>query len=371
MNRQQVLSRLAERGWPVVYSHGALSVWDRGALRWEEAGWLGDSESVEGLVLDHPGLLLPRWQRYPLWDRFVVRRHARRLRNFVGEAPICYVFHPAFWPYVNSIGAEYVVYHAYDSFDLTDDWNDQLASYQARLAHRANLLIVSAQGMTVSLPPDLRPAARVLPNGADVKRFIAADDSACPADLAAVPHPRIGYAGALNVKIDFELILEVARERPDYHWVFLGVNAMNTTEGTRRLWRRCQDVSNIHYLGSKPHLEVPAYLHHMDVNVMCYRAAGRGWWLRGYPLKLHEQLAVGKPVVSAPLEAVRPFAHVVDLAQSPADWLAALDRAVTAGGVGTLEQRRAVARENTWDKRIDLLESWLFEMLQGSDGRAG
>ena len=37
MNRQQLLSRLAQRGWPVTYSTGALSVWERGSAQWKAA----------------------------------------------------------------------------------------------------------------------------------------------------------------------------------------------------------------------------------------------------------------------------------------------------------------------------------------------
>ncbi len=333
-------------------------------------------EKTEGLLLDRPGRLLPRWPRHSRWDRFVVSRHAKQLKTFAGEPAICYIFHPAFWPYAQGIGAKYVVFHAYDSFDLTDDWNAQLADYHARLARRADLLVVSAQTMAASLPEDVRASARELSNAADVDNFIAAGECECPGDLAAVPGPRIGYAGAINVKIDFELVLEVARNRPDYHWVFLGACTLDEggdprSQEARRLWAACQNTSNIHYLGRKPHSEVPAYLNHMDVNVMCYRTAGEGWWIRGYPLKLHEQLAAGRPVIASPLETIRPFANVVALAETPAEWMAAIDRALVSGGVGTPEERRAVARQNTWDQRVDVLEGWLLEMLGRSTKPAG
>jgi glycosyltransferase involved in cell wall biosynthesis len=361
MNRQQILSRLAARGWPVLYSNGALSVWDRGGPRWSEAGWFDRIEEAEGLLLDRPGRLLPRWQRHPLWDRFTVRRHARHLMSFAGERAICYVFHPSFWPYVDVLRPQHLVFHAYDSFDLTDDWDDQLADYQFRLARRADLLVISAQNIAASLPADIRSLAHELPNGADVEAFIAAARSECPGDLAAITPPRIGYAGAINAKLDLNLVLEVARQRHDWHWVVLGACSINDEE-TRRLWEACGQARNIHYLGHKQHTLVPAYLNHMDVNVMCYRASGGGWWIRGYPLKLHEQLAVGKPVVASPLETIRPFAHVVDLAETPAEWIAAIERALASGGVGTPEERVAVARQNTWDQRVDLLERWLLEM---------
>jgi hypothetical protein len=97
LNRQHILSRLAARGWPVAYSTGALSVWDRRGSKWAAAGWLGGFEKAEGVLVDRPGRLPPRWQRRPRWDRFVLRNHARRLEKQIGgpaSGAICYVFHP-------------------------------------------------------------------------------------------------------------------------------------------------------------------------------------------------------------------------------------------------------------------------------------
>ena len=54
-NRQQLLSRLAARGWPVIYSTGALSVWDRDKPQWAEAGWRGGFVEADGVLVDRPG----------------------------------------------------------------------------------------------------------------------------------------------------------------------------------------------------------------------------------------------------------------------------------------------------------------------------
>jgi len=36
------------------------------------------------------------------------------------------------------------------------------------------------------------------------------------------PHPRIGYVGSINIKVDLLLVAEIARRRPDWHWVIIG-----------------------------------------------------------------------------------------------------------------------------------------------------
>lgn len=370
LNRQHILSRLAARGWPVVYSTGALSVWDRGGSQWAEAGWLGRFEEMEGVRVDRPGRLPPRWQRHAGWDRLVIRSHARRLESEMGGSAsggICYVFHPDYWPYVECMRPRFVVYHAYDAYDVMPDWSPQLAGWRDRMLRRADLRVATFQGIARFYPEDLRGTVRELPNGVD--EIFVDVEAPCPPDLAQIPRPRIGYVGAVNPKVNFELLIGIAAQRPDWHWVVLGKSDLETEAAagphveSMRAWHAFRALPNVHYLGARPFREVPAYVAHMDVNTVCYRTGADGWWSFGSPNKLHEQLASGKPVVASPIETIRPFADVVQLADTPAEWLEALDCAVAGRGMGTPEQRRAIARQNTWDRRVDLLEGWLFEML--------
>ena len=67
------------------------------------------------------------------------------------------------------------------------------------------------------------------------------DDARCPADLAALPRPRIGFYGTLRDWVDFELIAHVARARPDV------VDRADRPAARRR--RRVRGLPNVHLLG--------------------------------------------------------------------------------------------------------------------------
>jgi hypothetical protein len=94
-----------------------------------------------------------------------------------------------------------------------------------------------------------------------------------------------------------------------------------------------------------------------------------GWWQDSYPLKFHEYLAAGKPVVSSRIASLTEFAEVAELAEGVDGWIAALERAISAGGVGNESERRAVARSNDWAARVGLLERWLTESNLAEPGR--
>jgi glycosyltransferase involved in cell wall biosynthesis len=364
--RQHVLSRLASRGWPVVYSTGPFFVWDRFGERWNGARWCDRWETLDGVRVYWSGRWQMRWPRVPAWDRWIVRHHARSLREIVNVAddvrPIVYLFRPSFLPYVSAIGPSATVYHADDTFSLMGHWSDDVAAAERALVAHADLVLASSRRIAAALPGG--GTVRVMPNGADVAAFASAAQSPCPDDLAVIPHPRVAYAGFLNEKVDFRLVYDIARERPSWHWILIGpeVGAPYLSPSNAGDRTRCASLPNVHFLGSKPHTDVPRYLQNVDVNVMCYRTSEGGWWTDIYPLKLHEYLAVGKPVVASDIDAVREFSAVVAIAATTKDWIAALTKAIEGTGVGNVAERQLVAGMNSWDERVDTLERW-FEAL--------
>jgi glycosyltransferase involved in cell wall biosynthesis len=277
-----------------------------------------------------------------------------------------------FWPYVELLTGGLIVYHADDAFSLCPGWTSELARFETLLVHRADLVLAGSESIARLLPGEGAGRARVLPNGADSRAFVSAEDEACPADLARVPRPRIGYIGSINLKVNLSLVAQLASERPDWHWALVGpVREARAEEvSTHRPFAEglaaCRRLPNVHFLGLKPASGVARYTAHMDVNTMCYRTDPGGWWMAISPLKLHEYLAAGPPVVAADVEALRGFASVLAMADSREAWGDAIETALAGKGPGSKDERRAVALANTWDHRLDELERWFREMAKAS-----
>ncbi|HEX2115732.1 MAG TPA: glycosyltransferase, partial [Alphaproteobacteria bacterium] len=182
--------------------------------------------------------------------------------------------------------------------------------------------------------------------------------------------PRIGYVGRINRKVDFATIAAVARAKPDWHWVLVGpvqttgMGAPDQDPQIAESYRASRQLSNVHFLGSKTHTDLPAYVGHMDVNTLCYRP-DEGWWRFGSPLKLHEYLATGRPVVGTGLPDLMAFAGVIAVARSTEEWQRALEGALADRSPQAVDVRRDVASANSWDKRVDELEQHLRAMIAG------
>jgi len=74
--------------------------------------------------------------------------------------------------------------------------------------------------------------------------------------------------------------------------------------------------------------------------------------------------------VSAAMPEVMRHRDVIDFADTPEEWIVAIERALTGGGVGTREERRAVALANTWESRHDDLDHILREMVRSTPPRS-
>jgi glycosyltransferase involved in cell wall biosynthesis len=354
----------------VLYSTGPL---DRAAAS-DRARLTPRFVRQDHVLVDHQPSWMARALRQPLFGTLTMRRLAQRWRHALPSdrrSPlVMWVSHPIYRPFVPHIAPDYLVYHVYDLYHLQRSWSSELAAREEWLVRHADLVVCSSPALAEYLTGRGAQSPFVVENGADYEAF-ALDPPALrePHDLASIPHPRVGYTGALNRKVDFPLLLDLAIRHPQWHLVIVGALG-NLDEVTASAVDGLRGQANVHFLGFKDHRELPHYVGHTDVNLLAYRLSPDLWTQGIYPLKLHEYLAAGKPVVSADLPSVRPFASVVDIVHSGGAWHAAIANALGGRGTGTVESRRATARGNGWEARGMALERRLQQMAGGSDAAA-
>src|SRR5262249_5653993 len=66
---------------------------------------------------------------------------------------------------------------------------------------------------------ELHPRVYPFPSSIDGEHFWTARDGMGDIpELAGIPHPRLGYYGAIDDRIDLGLIAGIADLEPDWHW---------------------------------------------------------------------------------------------------------------------------------------------------------
>jgi glycosyltransferase involved in cell wall biosynthesis len=87
----------------------------------------------------------------------------------------------------------------------------------------------------------------------------------------------------------------------------------------------------------------------MDVCLLCYALTDYTRYI--FPLKLHEYLAAGRPVVGSDIRTLRDFASVVRIAHEPSEWVDAINDALSERerSAERVDERRRVASAYDWN----------------------
>jgi glycosyltransferase involved in cell wall biosynthesis len=181
-----------------------------------------------------------------------------------------------------------------------------------------------------------------VPNGVDWERFhqTLANKPAEPLELAAIPHPRIGFVGILSSVTDHTLLDRVAEEVPEAQVVLIG-SAIGKAEPLH---------SRIHQFGMKSYEEIPDYLAGLDAGLLIYRLCEGT--LYNDPLKTYEYLAAGLPVVATNAqEHLRKLAHV-QMANNANEFVSTVRRLVAEKtSPAEAEARSQSVRMHDWKYR--------------------
>lgn len=342
--RHQVASRL-QRWFPTV--------WVDPAPPWREVAraplrHLGrERHPFPNLRIHAPDLRLPLVHRPRLLGRALERARwrggAALLRRAGCRKVVLYLWRPEFAAALDDVRHEFSCYHGDDepSFEAVEH---PVSEAERSVLERVDLAILHSPAL-MAKKGHINPHTLQVPNGVDYAAYAAPSPE--PEDLHRVPRPRIGYTGWLKPQLDWELIETLVARHPQWSFVFVG--ACGHAELAPVL-ARLRARPNAHFLGATPTEALAAYPQHFDVCVMPYREDAYTRYI--YPLKLHEYLASGSPVVGVPIFSLRDFAHVVELARGPDAWSEALGRALAPQRPQAREARRAVAREHDWNRLV-------------------
>lgn len=362
MNRQHLLSRLA-RHHAIVYSTGVWNTWDIPKPAFHTSPLTGRIERCDGVLIDHRARLLVRLPRISALDEIVLRLACRRWRAALQGAAgplVAHIFNPEFLPFVEPLKADYLVYHAYDLFRFMGVESKAIAVAENQLLRSADLVVATSRETAKDFAARVDRPVHILGNGVDWAQFDVVSEVK-PGVPPGIPRPRVGYVGTINQKVDFALLLRLARRRTDWNIVLVGPIG-TLMDGDAQLLEELRLRPNIYFEGGVEQGRVKAVLMDLDVGLVCYRKLE--WTLAGYPLKLLEYLAAGLPVVATDLPAVTEFASEAAIARDDSEWETHIEAALAGRGMGSVESRKAVARQNSWEQRAAALEILLQQMVE-------
>jgi UDP-galactopyranose mutase len=352
---QQLMKRLRARGHAVNY----LSL--VGSRAWRAKRRAGATSPRSGITPE--GLRYGTLFYTPLSGRFrsLERINDARLMHAASQLPLAridsptvlWLYHPERIGLVDLIPHDLLVYDVMDHFPAFRSSRSDIETTEDKLLRLADVVFTGGRSMHEKKAPT-RPDAVCFPSGVDVAHFARAMDAATPIpeEIADLPRPILGYFGAVDERIDYELVEAICRARPDWSYVFIGpLVGMD---------RAPVDAPNFHHLGARPYARLPEYLKAFDVATMP--------WVRSEltahisPTKTPEYLAGGAPVVSVPVPDVeRDYGDVVSFASTPEDFVAACEKLLNTPLSDLAQSLSGRAASASWDTIAEEMEAIVQE----------
>ena len=236
------------------------------------------------------------------------------------------------------------VYDCMDELSAFKNAPKALLSLEAQLFQKADLVLTGGQAL-FEAKCHLHHNIFAFPSSVDREHFAQARlPQPDPADQANIPHPRLGFFGVIDERMDLALLRGVAQLRPDWQLVMLGPVVKIDEADLPRL-------DNIHYLGSKSYAELPSYVAGWDVALMPFAKNESTKFIS--PTKTPEYLAAGKPVVSTSIrDVVRPYSvqGLAYIADTPQDFVAACEACLKEPSQKWPRRADAFLSRLSWDR---------------------
>lgn len=215
---------------------------------------------------------------------------ARRTEAGQGqERRFLWYYTPMALAFSDHLRADAVVFDCMDELSAFKNPPPGLIAAEARLFDMADVVFTGGQSL-YEAKRGRHPHVHCFPSSVDVAHFGKARAAQPdPADQAAIPHPRIGFFGVIDERMDTDLVARMASALPSVQFVMLGPVVKIAPADLPQ-------APNLHWLGAKSYDQLPAYLAHWDAGWMPFRLDGSTRFIS--PTKTPEFLAAGLPLTS-------------------------------------------------------------------------
>jgi UDP-galactopyranose mutase len=273
---------------------------------------------------------------------FLADRHVRE--------PLVWLYTPMALPLVGDLEARALVYDCMDELAAFKFAPPQLLERERALMQVADVVLTGGPSL-YETRKDRHPNIHCLPSAVDSAHYAPAnlDASSAQARLAAdlhgaMPHPRLGFFGVIDERLDLGLVERLADLRPDWQVVMAGPVAKIDPEALPRR-------PNLHWVGMQGYDVLPHLVSQWDVCLLPFALNEHTRFIS--PTKTLEYLAGGKPAVSTPIhDVVSLYGTVVDIGERAQDFVAAIERTLARTEAEQARWRtaaQALVDRCTWD----------------------
>jgi UDP-galactopyranose mutase len=245
--------------------------------------------------------------------------------------------------YTRQLTPQLVVYDVMDELKSFAFAPPELLTLERDLFQRADVVFTGGESL-YQAKRHLHPDVHAFPSSVDVEHFASARrQKTDPPDQANLSHPRLGYFGVIDERMDLALVAHLCEMEPTWQVVMIGPTAkINPASLPQR--------HNLHWLGPKSYGELPDYISGWDVALMPFALNDATRFIS--PTKTPEFLAAGRPVISTPVaDVVSPYGELrlVAIATDAQGFITAAKALLQEDAAQRMHRADAFLKAMSWD----------------------
>jgi glycosyltransferase involved in cell wall biosynthesis len=177
-----------------------------------------------------------------------------------------------------------------------------------------------------------------------------------------MPRPIIGWFGVVDERVDYAMVGEIARARPD--WSFAMVGPVVKVDPNL-----LPHAPNLFWLGGRDYQQLPHYCAAFDINMMCFANNAATQYIN--PTKGLEYMATGKPIVSTPVrDVVRQWSDIVSLAKNAEEFVMAAQKALENPDKDRIAKGLELAQKSSWENTVATMQNLIRDAISKKERRS-
>jgi hypothetical protein len=237
------------------------------------------------------------------------------------DRPLLWYYSPmdAGWSLGHFANNRGVVYDCMDELSQFTGAPKQLVDNETRLIRCADIVFTGGYNLGDKKRRQ-HENVHIFGCGVEFDHFHKAADpnAAIPPDIDFMARPILGWFGVVDERVDYAMVGEMARMRPEWSFAMLGPVVKVDPN-------LLPHSPNLYWLGGRDYHQLPHFVSAFDVCMMCFAINAATEFIN--PTKGLEYMATGKPVVSTHVrDVVKQWSDIVYLAKGTKEFIAAAER---------------------------------------------
>lgn len=217
------------------------------------------------------------------------------------------------------------------------------------LLRKADLVVANSK-ILVSYLRKYRKEVKLVPQGFRLDSFRG---KIINQKIKRGERPLIGYVGAINNRIDYNLIYTLAKKNPDWDFALWGplVEEKLFSDNQNKMYSKLHSLGNVIF-GKSAKDEIPGVIKEFNIGMIPYDST-LDFNKYCYPMKIFEYFYMGIPTISTDIIELRRFSGLVNICKDANDWKTTIKHNIEnplSKAQKTDAQQLAI--KNSWSEKI-------------------